>query len=366
MSGDIDISPVYKPAAGLVSANGCVNPSMVFLSLHLCLHANGCGSLQLLHTGSPSPLSPERGRGGEWRLIEELRLTELGENPFSVLAARYVEGEGGSGGKLDVVTMVLGSLHTPRSRDAASKPPVAHYYWHRVTLGSATATLIADTRSVSMATDTTDTDRKLGCDSTNIHLCCSLHSQTIPLYTALVGDRFLVISEAGLVPPQAPSEEKKVAEEQEKEEKLGEEKEVSADESKMETDEKEDEEKEERESGQHKGLGFKAVEPPSDSERKYKWSQTDSNVTVVVSLPDDVTKKDIECVIERREVVIGLSDGTTYVRGRLFGPVDPDSSTWTIENHTWVFGMITFLYTINAQYNVFIGFICRYSGMFVY
>ena len=281
-------------------------------------------------------------------MIEELRPTELGEKPFSVLAARYVEEERGSEGKLDVITMVLRSPHTLRSRDAASKPPIARCYWHRVTLESAPPTLVADIRFVSMATDTSDTAPKLGCDSASVHLCCSLHLQTIPLYAALVGDRLLVISEAGLVlPQQTPSEEKKVVEEQKKEEKFGEEKEVSVDESKMETDEKEEEEEEGRESQKHKGLGFKAAGAPSDPQ--YKWSQTDSDVAIVVFLSDDVIKKDVECVIEHREVVIGLNDGTTYVRGRLFAPIDPDSSTWTIENHMWVSGMYTCVHTINAS-----------------
>jgi hypothetical protein len=39
-------------------------------------------------------------------------------------------------------------------------------------------------------------------------------------------------------------------------------------------------------------------------------------------------------VIERRDVVVGLTDGTTYFRDRLFAPITPGCSTWTIENHT--------------------------------
>ena len=82
------------------------------------------------------------------------------------------------------------------------------------------------------------------------------------------------------------------------------------------------------------GLGFKKGEEGSLAQPQYQWSQTESDVTVTVALPDDVTKHDIHCVIERRDVVVGLTDGTTYFRDRLFAPVNPECSMWTIENHT--------------------------------
>lgn len=79
------------------------------------------------------------------------------------------------------------------------------------------------------------------------------------------------------------------------------------------------------ESEQHCGLGFKRD--------NYKWTQSDTDITISFQLAEDVKKGDISCVLEANEVVVGLSDGTTFLQGEPTHSIDPQASTWTIENH---------------------------------
>lgn len=76
---------------------------------------------------------------------------------------------------------------------------------------------------------------------------------------------------------------------------------------------------------EHHGLGYDNL--------GYQWSQTDSDVTVTLTLLETVKKSDMECKIEADEVVLGLTDGTTYLRGKLHAPIDPEASTWTLEKN---------------------------------
>lgn len=74
----------------------------------------------------------------------------------------------------------------------------------------------------------------------------------------------------------------------------------------------------------HRGLGYSNGDA-------YQWSQTESDVVVTFKLDSDVGKRDISCIIEPEELVVGLTDGTTLLRGELVHPVDPQASNWTIE-----------------------------------
>ena len=74
---------------------------------------------------------------------------------------------------------------------------------------------------------------------------------------------------------------------------------------------------------EHFGLGY--------ASQGYEWSQTDSEVVVRFELPSGVTKKEVRCVISRQELMVGLSDGTTFFRGEVHDAVDTEASTWTIE-----------------------------------
>lgn len=78
----------------------------------------------------------------------------------------------------------------------------------------------------------------------------------------------------------------------------------------------------------HCGLGYK-----DDESEKYQWSQTEEDVVISFQLQEDVTKKDVWCVMERGEVGVGLSDGKTLLRGELAHDIDPEGSTWTIDQN---------------------------------
>ena len=81
------------------------------------------------------------------------------------------------------------------------------------------------------------------------------------------------------------------------------------------------------ETERHCGLGY-------SSQTGYRWTQSETDVVVTFQLDPDVGKRDISCIIESEELVVGLTDGTTFLRGKLVHPVDPEASTWTIENNT--------------------------------
>lgn len=76
----------------------------------------------------------------------------------------------------------------------------------------------------------------------------------------------------------------------------------------------------------HCGLGFKR-------EEDYEWTQSDTDLTISLQLAEDVKKRDISCVFDSDELVVGLTDGTTFLQGELTHSIDPQASTWTIENH---------------------------------
>ena len=305
-----------------------VNPSISLVAAHLCLFTTGCGSsLQLLHTpGRVSTRGETAGEGKEepWRLLEELQLPGTEGKPFSIIASSYSETDH----QLDVATVVLCSptVVSMREKKSASKPPIATYHWHRWTLNPIPSTTDDVVQSSPLtAQSVSDTDNSASPCASTASLCCSLHSDTIALYSTFGTDRLVILSEADMTPvsQSTPTEESEAMPEQQQDsaaESVTQENEA--------TDKEESEEKKEL-----KGLGFEAAACSSAAQPEYKWDQTESDVTITVVLPGDVTKHDVHCVIQRREVVVGLTDGTTYFRGQLFAPINPDCSTWTIDSH---------------------------------
>jgi hypothetical protein len=83
-------------------------------------------------------------------------------------------------------------------------------------------------------------------------------------------------------------------------------------------------------SRQHRGLGY------LERGEGYAWTQTDADLTITLELSQDVGKRDISCVVEPGELVVGLTDGTTLLRGDLMHHVDPEASNWTIEGNRCV------------------------------
>ena len=143
-------------------------------------------------------------------------------------------------------------------------------------------------------------------------VCSVFESASVPLHCEFIGDLLLVVNQSELRSARSsvgdtPSVAGTVESQTKREETF---KGVYSDDE-MET--------------KHYGIGY------SSSQDAYSWTQTDSDVTVTADVPTDVTKRDVLVVIEHARLVMGLSDGTTYVRGTLFGKVDVDSSTWTLD-----------------------------------
>ena len=88
----------------------------------------------------------------------------------------------------------------------------------------------------------------------------------------------------------------------------------------------------------HRGLGYCGAvgegEKGEEEEENHVWSQTEVDVSVSFRLPEDVTKGDVSCLVEPEELVVGLTDGTTLLRGRPLHAVDPEASNWTFQDHT--------------------------------
>ena len=70
-----------------------------------------------------------------------------------------------------------------------------------------------------------------------------------------------------------------------------------------------DEEESNPKGEEHHGLGYDNL--------GYQWSQSDNDIVVTLTLPKTVTKTDIMCEMKSNEEILGLTDGTTYLRGKL-------------------------------------------------
>lgn len=62
-----------------------------------------------------------------------------------------------------------------------------------------------------------------------------------------------------------------------------------------------------------------------------RWTQTSEDLTISFKVDDDVRVRDVVCNLQKDEVSLGLSDGTSLLRGTLFGMVDCEGSAWTLE-----------------------------------
>ena len=326
------VSSVYHCPAELHPTISSVNPSLSFISTNLCLFSSGCGSsLYVLHTPPRgSPTEGGEGNGTEvegeeaWVLQEELQLPKMEGESFCILSTHYSEPDH----RLDIATLIMHSstaVPGKGKKKAGSKPTIAMYHWHRVNLdlvrSSAKQSHALPIVSQISLGENAENEKS---PATEVELLSSLCSSTLALYSTFISDHLIILSEANVVPANQSdtSDDKSENTEEEEEGKLAE------------NMVQEPEKEEASESKNFAGLGFDKAGEGSLAQPQYQWSQTESDVTVTVALPDDVTKHDVHCVIERRDVVVGLTDGTTYFRDRLFAPITPGCSTWTIENHT--------------------------------
>lgn len=261
-----------------------------------------------------------------WLLLEELKLVEMEGKSFSILSAYYNE----ANHQLDVATLVLNSAAVAPvdSKKPGSRPPIADYYWHRLYLN-------LRTEAHTLPADPQCSAGDKGTLANELQLLGSFHSHTVALYGTFISNHLIILSEADVMTTNqlTSTDGSKDTNDSKEESGEGEAKLDSVTENvTRESDTAEVEEH--SDSKKFAGLGFEGEKTASGSQSQFTWSQTENDVTITVELPEDVTKHDVHCVIERREVVVGLTDGTTYFRDRLFAPVYPEGSTWTIEKHT--------------------------------
>lgn len=288
-SKDLNIQTVYlsnPPKA----TNNTVNASIVFFNKVLCLFCDGQGLLQVLYTGEDE----------SWKLVDSITLTGLEGQPFMILAARVSE----EGHVLHVATIELKDP-SHLKRTTTNTPSIeAISKWHTIRFSMDVHPDRLNASKFSASTSLL----KIG----SVNLLATFYSSSVPLFSAFnftsEAANLLIISEADIKPAQKQSQE------------VAPEKEASHTESS----------ESEQQDGVvgHQGLGY------SEENAAFQWTQSDTDVVVTVWLPSDVTKFDVSCVIERNELVVGLTDGTTYIRGRLHASIDPDASTWTIEHNT--------------------------------
>ena len=248
-----------------------MNISLFHLDKTWCLFSNGCGGLDLL----------DKSQKEGWIKVSDFHLNSatgtLTLLPFLILFAKVKEMENA----FDLVTLDL------QKKQDDKQSSVITIRWFCITFSAP----LIETRNSTV--------------SHTVVLKHTFVSSCIPLYTALINQSLFVVTEAELV-----SGGKEYG-------------------------------SEDVQTEPHYGVGYKRKREPEDSSDKrssttsssWSWIQTDSDVTVTVNLPHDVTKHDISCIIDPAHLVVGLTDGTTYIRDDLYGTVDPHASSWTIEQH---------------------------------
>ena len=253
-----------------------MNISLFHLDASWCLFSDGYGGLSLL----------DKSQREGWKRITDLHLSSALNTPsllpFLILFAKLRVLEN----SFDLVTLDL-----QKGQDEKHSSVIT-IRWFSITFS---APLTEIRNSVAKHT---------------IVLKNTFITSCIPMYTALVDQSLFFISEALLV---SVSTEGKG---------------LSCEDAQAEP---------------HYGVGYKRKHEAETSSDKrsatttstscWTWIQTDDDVTVTVNLPDDVTKHDITCIIDAKNLVVGLTDGTTYIRDDLYGTIDPHASNWIIEQH---------------------------------
>lgn len=256
------------------SKSQAMNVSLFHLDTRWCLFSDGHGGLSLL----------DKSQKEGWKNIMDLYLNSALNTssllPFLLLFAKLKVQEN----SFDVVTLDL-----QKGQDE-KQSSVITIHWFCVTFSDP----LTEVKNSSTVNHT-------------VVLKHTFISPCMPLYTALVNQSLYVVNEAQLVSAGTGG------------------KGCSSEEVRTE----------------HYGIGYKRKhEGESSSDKRsatanssWQWIQTDCDITVTVNLPHDVTKYDITCIIEPNHLVVGLTDGTTYIRDDLYGSIDPDASAWTIEQN---------------------------------
>ena len=263
--------------SSLPSKNQAMNISLFHLNANWCLFSDGHGGLSLL----------DKSQKEGWKRLTDLYLSSALSTslflPFLILFAKLKVQEN----SFDLITIDL-----QKGQDE-KQSSIITIRWYSVTFNSS----LIEIKNSSAASL-----------SHTIVLKHTFISSCIPLYAALVNQSLFIINEAPLV--SAYTEGKR----------------LGCEDAQVEP---------------HHGVGYKRkheVEGSSDKRsattiNRWSWTQTDSDLTITINLPNDVTKHDITCIIDAKHLVVGLTDGTTYMRDDLYGTIDPHASNWIIEHH---------------------------------
>lgn len=93
----------------------------------------------------------------------------------------------------------------------------------------------------------------------------------------------------------------------------------------------------------------------------YTWTQTDEDVTITFDEQSDATKADYYVQVTREQILIKFK-GDVMIEGKIFALIDPDTTTWTIDNR---YLQVTLNKVSEGPWlfltpgNIFLYFICR-------
>lgn len=230
----------------------------------------------------------ENGNGEKWTALSTFASSE--DKP--VMVVTVCMGSLGAHGYVDILCAEL-TTPTVTSRDSALG--VATYKWVRVTF---------KVNPLLCQVGPEDVD--------SFKILCSFQSKSVVLYAAFQHQSSSEDVQLLLISETTPLVDSNKPEEEESEPKIASEQ-VNQDAGLF------------SEPDHHRGLGYKKED--------YKWVQTETDITISFELAADVHKRDISCVIAPAELVVGLTDGTTLLRGEPTHAVDPEASTWTIQDN---------------------------------
>lgn len=74
------------------------------------------------------------------------------------------------------------------------------------------------------------------------------------------------------------------------------------------------------------------VDYGSEVAGKYRWTQTENEVTITVPLPAGTGAKQVACVIHSTKVTAGVKGQPPIIDGNLSKPCGADDSYWQLEN----------------------------------
>eukprot|EP00246_Nothoceros_aenigmaticus_P003560 TRINITY_DN14737_c0_g1_i1.p1 TRINITY_DN14737_c0_g1~~TRINITY_DN14737_c0_g1_i1.p1 ORF type:complete len:332 (+),score=77.66 TRINITY_DN14737_c0_g1_i1:175-1170(+) len=74
---------------------------------------------------------------------------------------------------------------------------------------------------------------------------------------------------------------------------------------------------------------------------KYSWTQSLSEVTVHVPVPEGTKSRGVTCEIKKTHLKVGLKGQPPIVEGELFNPVKPDDCFWSLEDGKIVSVLLT-------------------------